>query len=171
MRTNIARFEQPGRNELHVAGDGAIDAVLDAFQKVLGSGSGYKLRRRIEQCSILHDDQIARMKKLGISLSFLMCHVHFWRQAFQDLLLGPARAGRLDSCRSAINGGLRISLHSDYNVTLIDPLRCVQNAVLRDMREGGSVLNHLCESRRRRASKLLGSTPFGSGILTIFAAA
>jgi len=126
---------------IHANGDGAIDAVLDAFQKVLGSGSGHKLRHRIEHCSILHDDQIARMKKLGISPSFLIGHVHFWGRAFQDRLLGPARAGRLDPCRSAINGGLRISLHSDYNVTPIDPLRCVQNAVLRDMREGGGVLN------------------------------
>ena len=126
---------------VHANGDGAIDVVLDAFQKVLGRDSGRKFRHRIEHCSILHDDQIARMKKLGISPSFLIGHVHFWGRAFQDRLLGPARAGRLDPCRSAINGGLRISLHSDYNVTPIDPLRCVQNAVLRDMREGGGVLN------------------------------
>jgi predicted amidohydrolase YtcJ len=32
-------------------------------------------------------------------------------------------------------------LHSDYNVTPIDPLRCIENAVLRDMNEGGGILN------------------------------
>jgi hypothetical protein len=81
------------------------------------------------------------MKALGISPSFLIGHVHFWGRAFRDRLLGPDRADRLDPCRSALRAGLRISLHSDYNVTPIDPLRCVQNAVLRDMREGGGVLN------------------------------
>jgi predicted amidohydrolase YtcJ len=81
------------------------------------------------------------MKKLGISPSFLIGHVHYWGRAFLDRLLGQERAYRLDPCRSALKGGLRISLHSDYNVTPIDPLRCMENAVLRDMHEGGGILN------------------------------
>ncbi len=126
---------------VHANGDAAIDVTLDAFEKVTGGSGGRRRRHRIEHCTVLHDDQIARMKRLGISPSFLIGHVHFWGRAFRDRLLGPERADRIDPCRSAIRGGLRISLHSDYNVTPIDPLRCVQNAVLRDMREGGGVLN------------------------------
>lgn len=126
---------------IHANGDAAIDVVLDAFERGTAGEGGHKLRHRIEHCSILHDDQIARMKALGISPSFLIGHVHYWGRAFQDRLLGPERANRLDPCRSALAGGLRISLHSDYNVTPIDPLRCIENAVLRDMNEGGGVLN------------------------------
>jgi predicted amidohydrolase YtcJ len=126
---------------IHANGDAAIDVTLDAFERGTRGAGGHKLRHRIEHCSILHDSQIARMRKLGISPSFLIGHVHFWGRAFRDRLLGPARADRLDPCHSALKAGLRISLHSDYNVTPIDPLRCVQNAVLRDMREGGGVLN------------------------------
>ncbi|MFM7506824.1 MAG: amidohydrolase [Rubrivivax sp.] len=126
---------------IHANGDAAIDVTLDAFERGTRGAGGHKLRHRIEHCSILHDTQIARMKALGISPSFLIGHVHFWGRAFRDRLLGPARADRLDPCRSALEAGLRISLHSDYNVTPIDPLRCVQNAVLRDMREGGGVLS------------------------------
>ena len=126
---------------VHANGDAAIDVTLDAFERATGGKGGGRLRHRIEHCSILHDRQIARMKRLGISPSFLIGHVHFWGRAFRDRLLGPARSDRLDPCRSALRGGLRISLHSDFNVTPIDPLRCVQNAVLRDMREGGGTLN------------------------------
>jgi predicted amidohydrolase YtcJ len=126
---------------VHANGDAAIDVTLDAFEKVTGGSGGRRRRHRIEHCTVLHDEQIARMKRLGISPSFLIGHVHFWGRAFRDRLLGPERADRIDPCRSALRGGLRISLHSDYNVTPIDPLRCVQNAVLRDMREGGGVLN------------------------------
>jgi len=126
---------------IHANGDAAIDVVLDAFERGTRGEGGHLLRHRIEHCSILHDDQIRRMKALGISPSFLIGHVHYWGRAFQDRLLGPERANRLDPCRSALAGGLRISLHSDYNVTPIDPLRCVENAVLRDMNEGGGVLN------------------------------
>lgn len=126
---------------VHANGDAAIDVTLDAFERATGGKGAGRLRHRIEHCSILHDGQMQRMKKLGISPSFLIGHVHFWGRAFRDRLLGPARADRLDPCRSALRAGLRISLHSDFNVTPIDPLRCMQNAVLRDMREGGGILN------------------------------
>lgn len=126
---------------VHANGDAAIDVTLDAFERATGGRDAARRRHRIEHCSILHDEQIARMKRLGVSPSFLIGHVHYWGRAFRDRLLGPARADRLDPCRSALRGGLRISLHSDFNVTPIDPLRCMQNAVLRDMREGGGILN------------------------------
>ncbi len=127
---------------VHSNGDAAIDVTLDAFERATRrTGGNRRLRHRIEHCSILHDSQIDRMRNLGISPSFLIGHVHFWGKAFRDRILGLPRANRLDPCRSALRGGLRISLHSDFNVTPIDPLRCVQNAVLRDMREGGGVLN------------------------------
>lgn len=126
---------------VHANGDAAIDVVLEAFERATDAEGRRRLRHRIEHCSILDTGQIARMARLGISPSFLIGHVHFWGRAFRDRLLGPERADRLDPCRSALAGGLRISLHSDYNVTPVDPLRCIENAVLRDMHEGGGVLN------------------------------
>ena len=120
---------------IHANGDAAIDTVLDAFETGTNGEGGHKLRHRIE-----HDDQIARMKALGLSPSFLIGHVHFWGKAFQQRILGPDRAARVDPCRAVLDAGLRMSLHSDFNVTPIDPLRCVQNAVVRDMNEGGGVL-------------------------------
>lgn len=126
---------------VHANGDAAIDTVLDAFEHVTAAGGARKLRHRIEHCSLLDKGQIARMAKLGVSPSFLIGHVHYWGRAFQDRLVGPERADRLDPCNSALAGGLKISLHSDYNVTPIDPLRCIENAVVRNMREGGGILN------------------------------
>lgn len=126
---------------VHANGDAAIDVVLDAFERVTGGSSAHGLRHRIEHCSLLHAEQIARMARLGISPSFLIGHVHFWGRAFRDSLLGPARADLLDPCNSALKAGLRMSLHSDFNVTPIDPLRCIQNAVLRDLRGSDQVLN------------------------------
>ena len=62
-------------------------------------------------------------------------------RAFRDRIFGAARAGRLDPVASARRHGLRPTLHSDYNVTDIDPLLSVQTAVTRVMRDGGEVLN------------------------------
>jgi len=54
---------------------------------------------------------------------------------------GLARAIRVHSSASALKGGLRPTLHSDWNVIAIGPLRMVENAVTRTMHHRGDVLN------------------------------
>lgn len=125
---------------VHANGDAAIDATLDAYEQVLRFHPRPDHRHRIEHCSILHPEQIDRMAELGLSPSFLIGHLRWWGAAFRDRLLGPDRAARYDPCASALRGGLRISLHSDWSVTPLEPLRCVEDAVTRIMAENGEVL-------------------------------
>ncbi|WP_219627777.1 amidohydrolase [Stenotrophomonas maltophilia] len=126
---------------IHANGDAAIDTTLNVYQAVLAKTARTDHRHRIEHCSVLHPEQIARLADLQVSPSFLIGHVFYWGKAFRDNILGPQRAAFYDPCRSALNGGLRISLHSDFNVTTIEPLRYIDNAVNRRMRDGGEVLN------------------------------
>lgn len=126
---------------VHANGDAAIDVTLDAYEAALTQTPRLDHRHRLEHCSVLHDDQIARMVDLGLSPSFLIGHLRWWGTAFRDRLLGPARADRYDPCASALAAGLRISLHSDWNVTPLEPLRYVEDAVTRIMAESGDVLN------------------------------
>eukprot|EP00928_Gymnodinium_smaydae_P092083 TRINITY_DN7587_c0_g1_i1.p1 TRINITY_DN7587_c0_g1~~TRINITY_DN7587_c0_g1_i1.p1 ORF type:complete len:689 (+),score=115.53 TRINITY_DN7587_c0_g1_i1:60-2126(+) len=131
---------------IHANGDGAIDVTLNAYEKALADPSlpppRGDPRHRIEHCSLLRSDQIARMNKLSISPSFLIGHVHYWGNAFQKNILGVKRANLLCPAKSALRGGLRISLHSDYNVTPMKPLEFVRTAVVRDMKYGaGRILN------------------------------
>ncbi len=124
---------------VHANGDAAIDMVLDAYEAVLGKSSNSDLRHRIEHCSVFHPEQMVRMKDMGLSPSFLIGHVRWWGKAFRDRLLGPERARFYDPCASALAAGLKISLHSDWNVTPIEPLGYVEDAVTRVMNEGGDV--------------------------------
>ena len=124
---------------VHANGDAAIDMVLDAYEAVLGKSSNSELRHRVEHCSVFHPEQMVRMKEMGVSPSFLIGHVRWWGKAFRDRLLGPERARFYDPCASALAAGLKISLHSDWNVTPIEPLRYVEDAVTRVMNEGGDV--------------------------------
>ncbi len=119
----------------------AIDAALDALEGALASDPRADHRHRIEHCSVNRSEHIARMAASGISPSFLIGHVRWWGKAFRDRLLGPERTAFYDPCASALAGGLRISLHSDWNVTPLQPLRYVQDAATRIMAEGGEVLN------------------------------
>ncbi|WP_308518050.1 amidohydrolase [uncultured Stenotrophomonas sp.] len=126
---------------IHANGDAAIDTTLKVYKTVLANTPRADHRHRIEHCSVLHGDQITQLAELQVSPSFLIGHVYYWGKAFRDNILGPQRADLYDPCRSALAGGLRISLHSDFNVTTIEPLRYIDNAVNRRMRDGGEVLN------------------------------
>ena len=137
----VARRAAPGwQLVVHANGDRAIDDTLNAFE-ALPPELRADRRHRIEHCSFLHDDQIARIAAMGLSPSFLIGHVPFWGQAFRDEIVGPGKAQLLDRTASCSVAGIRWTLHSDEMVTPIDPLRCIENAVTRKLwREPGSVL-------------------------------
>lgn len=126
---------------VHTNGDAAVEFALTALEDLLPLKGGTDLRHRLEHVSFTTDDQLRRMAAAGISPSFLMNHVYYWGAAFRDTLLGPARADRLDRVASAYAAGLRPSLHSDYNVSEINPLLSARTAVLRNVEDDGSVLN------------------------------
>lgn len=125
---------------IHANGDAAIDVTLDAYEKALTANPRVDHRHRIEHCSIAWDEHFEKMRKYGITPSFLIGHVHYWGRAFRERIFGPEKAARLDATASALKAGVRFTLHSDYDVTEIGPLRCMENAVTRIMRDGGEVL-------------------------------
>ena len=127
---------------VHANGDAAIDRALDAFAKSKVKGLDPAARRcRIEHCSILHDEQIEKMAELGLSPSFLIGHVHYWGKAFVDDIFGLEKASKLDRTGACEDRGIRWSLHSDDPVTEMNPLRCMENAVVRNMWRSDELLS------------------------------
>jgi len=127
---------------IHGNGDAAIDSILDAVEAASKAGIDMKsLRCRIEHASILHDEQIARMKDLGVSPSFLINHVYFWGQTMRDNVFGPKKAQLLDRCESVEKANLKWSMHSDAPVSRMGTLQKIRVAVARDLwKEPGHVL-------------------------------
>ena len=125
---------------VHANGDAAIDMVLAAYEEALKGKPRSDHRHRIEHCSIAWDEHFAKMAELGVTPSFLIGHVHYWGRVFRDRIFGPEKAARLDATASASRAGVRYTLHSDFDVTEIGPLRCIENAVTRVMRDGGDIL-------------------------------
>ncbi|MGD1894900.1 MAG: amidohydrolase [Cyclobacteriaceae bacterium] len=118
---------------LHGNGDGAIDNILETMQILTDKGYDIKKHRpRIEHCSILHDDQIKKMKALGISASFLIGHVHYWGTFMRDSVFGSDKVQLLDRCASVEKEGISYTLQSDFSVTQPDMLKMVEIAVVRN---------------------------------------
>jgi len=125
---------------VHANGDAAADVILTAYEGVLAGAAPHDLRHRMEHLAISHPEHFRRMAALGISPSFLIGHVYWWGRALRDNILGPARAAGLHPVNTALSFGLRPSLHSDYNVSPIHPLRAASIAALRTLKDGGEVL-------------------------------
>ncbi|MDA0977115.1 MAG: amidohydrolase family protein, partial [Proteobacteria bacterium] len=126
---------------IHANGDRAIDNVLAAYEKAWDQGLLNHTPCRIEHCSILHDEHIDKIAKMGLSPSFLIGHVYYWGQAMRDKVFGHTKARLLDRTAACEAKGIRWTLHSDEPVTEMGPLRCIENAVTRKMwKEPGTIL-------------------------------
>jgi len=118
---------------LHGNGDKAIDNILEVLQILKDKGYDLEaLRPRIEHCSILHDEQIEKMKELGVSASFLIGHVHYWGTFMRDNVFGPEKVQLLDRCASLEKAGVSFTLQSDFAVVQPDMLKMVEIAVVRN---------------------------------------
>lgn len=123
----------------HGNGDAAIGSILDAYEKALVNDPRTDHRHRIEHCQTAGEDQLDRMRGLGISASFFAPHVWHWGDRHRKLFLGPERAARIDPLASALRRGIRFGLHNDSPVTPISPLLSIGTAVSR-LTSSGQVL-------------------------------
>ena len=119
---------------MHGNGDAAIDSILDAVEAMQDEGVDARaLRCRIEHCSILHDEQIARMKALDMVPSFLINHVHYWGHVMRDQVFGPEKVQLLERCGAVEEAGLNWVMHSDAPVSPLGALHKIRVAVARDL--------------------------------------
>ncbi|HVE99989.1 MAG TPA: amidohydrolase [Rubrobacteraceae bacterium] len=123
----------------HGNGDVAIGSILDAYEKALADEPREDHRHRVEHCQTAGEDQLDRIRDLGVAVSFFTVHVWYWGDRHRDVFLGPERAARLDPLASALKRGTRFGLHNDSPVTPISPLLSIGTAVSR-ITSGGKVL-------------------------------
>jgi predicted amidohydrolase YtcJ len=121
---------------IHANGDAAIDDVIFAYREAQKDFPRQDTRFRIEHAQASREDQLDAMKELGISPSFFVSHTYYWGEQHRDIFMGPKRAANISPLRSAIDKGIRFSIHLDTPVTPMRPLQAVWSAVNRLTRSG-----------------------------------
>jgi predicted amidohydrolase YtcJ len=124
---------------IHANGDASIDDVLDAFAAAQKAHPVADPRMILIHSQMAREDQVARMKTLGVTPSFFSAHTYYWGDRHRDIFMGPERAATISPTRWALDYGVRFSSHLDTPVVPMEPLQAVWSMVNRET-YGGDVL-------------------------------
>jgi len=135
-RGQIVKLIGPAHNaglqvSLHAIGDRAVEELLTAFEKVLDDHPREDARHRIEHAELLHDDQIERIARRGLTLAVQPAFETFWggTGGMYARRLGPPRVRKTNPLRGLLDAGIHLTGGSDSPITPIDPLAGVAAAV------------------------------------------
>ena len=120
----------------HCNGDAGTDMFLDAVEAAMGANPRRDHRHTAIHTQVLREDQLHRIARLGVTVSFFSAHIHFWGDRHYDTFLGPERARRISPAASAERAGIRYTIHNDASVTPTRPLHLAHCAVNRKTASG-----------------------------------
>jgi predicted amidohydrolase YtcJ len=140
LAERVKRYHDAGYQiAVHGNGDASIDDILDAYEAVIGPASTHDARPIVIHAQMAREDQLDRMKQLGVVPSFFSLHTYYWGDRHRDIFMGPERAARMSPARSARDKGVRFTIHCDSPVVPVEPLRLIWSAVNRLSSSGAEI--------------------------------
>ncbi|HEY0614060.1 MAG TPA: amidohydrolase [Candidatus Elarobacter sp.] len=136
LRDVVRRGQLDGnRICVHANGDRAIRKLLGFFEAAYGERPDDTLHHRIEHCSIVNDEILTRMKRLGAIAAPFGSYVHYHGGKLLDWY-GPERIERMFAHRSFLDHGVAVAGSSDYPCGPYQPLLALQSCVTRTGYDG-----------------------------------
>ncbi len=122
----------------HVQGDAATDRILNVYETVLTERGliGTDHRWRLEHCGATTREQFERATRIGVTCSMFVRHVYYFGDIYVDDIFGEERGSHWMRLRSAIDAGVRISLHLDGHLTPPLPIGNLATATTRVSQSG-----------------------------------
>jgi len=115
----------------HTNGDQATQLVLEKLAPALQANPNPDHRFTLQHCQLADAAQFRLAAKLGMCVNLFANHHYFWGDEHYNLTVGPDRATRMNACRTALDSGVPMAIHSDAPVTPLGPLFTAWAAVNR----------------------------------------
>jgi len=119
---------------VHANGDAAIDMTLTAYEKAMASEPRPDPRHRIEHCTVVNPDILARMKRLGCLATPFCTYVYYHGEKMK--YYGEDRLAWMFAQRSFIDQGIVSTGSTDYVPGPFEPLMGIQSCVTRTDSDG-----------------------------------
>lgn len=115
----------------HTNGDQATQLVLEKMAPALQAHPNPDHRFTLQHCQLADAAQFGQAAKLGMCVNLFANHHFYWGDEHYNMTVGPERATRMNACRTALNAGIPMAIHSDAPVTPLGPLFTAWAAVNR----------------------------------------
>jgi len=118
----------------HANGDVAIDTTLRVYERLQKESPRRDPRFRLEHCTVVNDNLVARIKALGAIPTPFSTYVYYHGEKMR--YYGAERLNHMFALRSFIDAGIRPTQASDYPPGEFAPMMALQSEVTRTDMKG-----------------------------------
>ena len=132
-------YEQAFKNNwqihTHANGDAAMDQMIRTLKKVTDIYGNEGRRDVLIHGQYVREDQLDDFKDLNIIASLFPLHTFYWGDWHKEII-GDSLGNKISPTRTALNKGLKITIHTDAPVALPNLMRVIWTATNRVSRSG-----------------------------------
>ena len=121
--------------QTHANGDAAMDQMIRTMRKVSSEFEKKDRRNVLIHGQYVREDQLDAYKELDVIASLFPLHTFYWGD-WHKQIIGDELGNKISPTRTALNKGLRVTIHTDAPVALPNLMRMVGITVERKSRSG-----------------------------------
>ena len=128
-------FQNNWQIHTHANGDAAMDQMIRSLKKVTDTYGNEGRRDVLIHGQYVREDQLDDFKDLNIIASLFPLHTFYWGDWHKEII-GDSLGNKISPTRTALNKGLKITIHTDAPVALPNLMRVLWTATNRVSRSG-----------------------------------
>ncbi len=128
-------FKNDWQVQTHANGDAAMDQMIRTMRKVSKDFEKKDRRNVLIHGQYVREDQLDAYKELDVIASLFPLHTFYWGDWHKEII-GEELGDKISPTRTALNKGLRVTIHTDAPVALPNLMRMVGITVERKSRSG-----------------------------------
>ena len=137
-----AIFEKGFKNNwqilVHGNGDAAMDQMIRTLRPNIEKYGKGDRRNTLIHGQYIREDQLDAFKELDVITSLFPLHTFYWGDWHKEII-GDSLGNKISPTRTALDKGLKLTIHTDAPVALPNLMRAVWTAVSRTSRSGAII--------------------------------
>lgn len=128
-------FKNNWQIHTHANGDAAMDQMIRSMKPIAAKYGNTNRRNVLIHGQYVREDQLDSFKDLDVIASLFPLHTFYWGDWHKEII-GDSLGNTISPTRTALNKGLKITIHTDAPVALPNLMRMVGISVDRKSRSG-----------------------------------
>ncbi|WP_111671839.1 amidohydrolase [Algoriphagus litoralis] len=123
---------------VHANGDAAIDQMIRTLRPNIEKFGLGDRRNTLIHGQYIREDQLDSFKEMDVITSLFPLHTFYWGD-WHTQIIGNELGNKISPVKTALNKGLKVTIHTDAPVALPNLMRVVWTAVNRTSRSGAII--------------------------------